>query len=367
MRTAALLLAAILAAGCDHADPPRSGQPLASESGTGVPSAAAIPSPSTDPAAAAAIEALTGLAVKGIDNDGNDLVLRIAAPGFRLPDNEHMLDVHGERVLSAKKGEGGGPAILVIRDLDGNVIRELDAGMRIPQSGIVRGDDVYFAGVDVAEGADPLAEDRGAWVAHGDAEPERLLKPAIGVAIYHSIDRSPDGRTIGIHRCADACATTFVRADLGPVVVADGGLIALGDSVALLIDNLEVRALSITDGAELWKPSIKGLLSERFATTEGERFVMATIGPPAGGGGSTDELRIQLLEAGTGKVLSSTFLSMESALVWVEPALSTDRYLALLGVVLANPDDGPDPIRVIDLSTGLLLDVELSFGPVPPA
>ena len=75
------------------------------------------------------------------------MVLRIGAEGFRLP-GESIFDVHDDRVLSARAHRGGASAELIVRDLEGNVIREIDTGMQIPQTGIVRGEDVYFGGID---------------------------------------------------------------------------------------------------------------------------------------------------------------------------------------------------------------------------
>ena len=143
------------------------------------------------------VPALAGRAVEAIGKSGVDVVLRIGAEGFRLPDGERLYDVHGDRVLAARSGDEGATATLVVRDLEGELVREINAGMQVPQTGIVRGEDVYFGGIDLGEGGNlDEAADRGVWVAHGDAAPEPVLPAEPGVAIYTAIERSPDGRTL---------------------------------------------------------------------------------------------------------------------------------------------------------------------------
>src|ERR671912_1099786 len=125
--------------------------------------------------------ALAGRAVEALGAGGIDLVMRIGVPGFRLPDPEALLDIHGDRVLSGRIDDVDGKARLIVRDLDGVSLYEIDTGMQIPQEAVVRGNDVYFGGVDTHEDATGLVgTDRGAWIARGDAAAEPLLAPTRG-------------------------------------------------------------------------------------------------------------------------------------------------------------------------------------------
>jgi hypothetical protein len=294
--------------------------------------------------------------------------MRIGMPGFRLPDGERLYDVHGDRVLAARSGKGGKQARLVVRDLAGKLIREIATGMQIPQTGIVRGDDVYFAGIDLGEDGTnlDLAADRGAWVAHGDEPPVPVLKAGKGVAIYTAIDRSPDGRTVGIWRCGKVCSTSLVGPDGDVLEIPRPGLIALTNDVALVIGAYrDVTAYATTDGAELWRAETEGIYYGRYATSDGDRIVLSAIEDPGEGGNSTDQLRIELLDARTGAVERTILVSTATSVLSVMPTLSTDRYVALLDSVLPNADEGPHAVQVVDLEAGVLLDVELPLGDVP--
>ena len=311
---------------------------------------------------------LAGRALEALGTDGVDVVMRIGMPGFRLPDGERLYDVHGDRVLAARSGKGGKQARLVVRDLAGKLIREIATGMQIPQTGIVRGDDVYFAGIDLGEDGTnlDLAADRGAWVAHGDEPPVPVLKAGKGVAIYTAIDRSPDGRTVGIWRCGKVCSTSLVGPDGDVLEIPRPGLIALTNDVALVIGAYrDVTAYATTDGAELWRAETEGIYYGRYATSDGDRIVLSAIEDPGEGGNSTDQLRIELLDARTGAVERTILVSTATSVLSVMPTLSTDRYVALLDSVLPNADEGPHAVQVVDLEAGVLLDVELPLGDVP--
>jgi hypothetical protein len=275
--------------------------------------------------------ALAGRAVEALGGGGIDVVMRIGADGFRLPEHEHLLDVHGDRVLSGRAGAPGENIRLIVRDLAGDPIREIDAGMQLPQVAIVRGDDVYFGGIDFGEGVDPYtATDRGAWVTHGDAPPEPIVAAAQGSGLltYDTIELSPDRRTLGISRCGeDACTTILVRQGSAPVEIPKPGLIALANEVALFIGQYsDVTAYAVSDGAELWRAETDGAYYERYATTDGARIVISSI-EDAGDddGNSTDQLRIEVMDALTGAVERTVLVSTEDALVWVEASLSSAR------------------------------------------
>lgn len=312
---------------------------------------------------------LTGLAVAGIGDGGTDFILRIGMDGFRLPDDEATFDIHGERVLTARAGMDGSFARLIVRDLEGVLVREIDSGMHLPQTGIVRGDDVYFGGVDLGPTGDDIdaAEDRGAWIARGDAMPERIQAPSgAGLAVYSDFLLSPDGNTVGIWRCGEICSTLLIGPGGGPLELAKPGLIALTDEVALTIGAFsDVTAFSSQDGRELWRAATQGIYYGRYATSDGRRIVLSSIEPVEGGDESERQLRVDLLEAMTGEVVRSVVVPIDGPQPWVEPALSTDRYVAVLDTVIPNPDDGADVVRVIDLEAGELLDVELRLGDVP--
>jgi hypothetical protein len=330
-----------------------------STSGTGdSPSASA----SADPASV-----LTGLAVEALDG-GRDVVLRIGAPGYRLPEGERMYDLHGDRVLSTRPGSKGVNAWMIVRDLDGRLLHEFDTGMTVPQTGIIRGDDVYFGGIDLAE--DPLdSVDRGAWVTRGTRQPELILPPVAGVAIYNAFEASPDGRTVGITRSAEPGATTYLLRD-GTVreVPKPLLLITMTNEVVVLIGAFsDITAFSIADVAELWHAETGGLYGARYPTSDGSRIVNSVIEDAGEGGGNTqDQLRIEVLDALTGTAEQTVLIPTEqSPTSWIKPTLSSDRYAALLDTVLPSLVDGPGVVRVVDLEAGELLDLELAFGAVP--
>jgi hypothetical protein len=352
----------ILVGACSAANPTESRGP--DDTGTDPVGSILIAEPD-DPA-----EVLAGRAVEALGTGGIDVVMRIGAEGFRLQENERLYDVHGDRVLSVRTDSEDGNARLIVRDLAGNLLREIGAGMQVPQTGIVRGDDVYFGGIDFAEAEDPFdAWDRGAWVAHGDAAPESIVAAKEGfVAIYHTFELSPDGRTVGISLSAEGGFTTILmREGSAPVEIPKPGLIALTNDVALLIGQFrDVTAYAISDGAELWHAKTDGAYYERYATADGTRIIISSL-EDAGDddGNSTDQMRLEVMDARTGVVEQTVLVPTEHALSWVAPTLSSDRYVAILDTVLPNADEGPNAVRVVDLAEGRLLDLELMLGDVP--
>ena len=186
-----------------------------------------------------------------------------------------------------------------------------------------------------------------------------------GVAVYTAIERSPDGRTVGIWRCGDVCSTILIGPGGRSVEVPKPGLIALTNEVALLIGAYsDVTAHATDDGAELWRAETDGVYYGRYATDDGGRIVLSAI-EADDDGGSTDQLRIERLNAETGAVERTVLVSQEDTPLWLERSLSTDRYVAILETVLPNIEEGPHRVQVVDLEAGLLLDVELFLGAVP--
>ena len=94
-------------------------------------------------------------------------------------------------------------------------------------------------------------------------------------------------------------------------------------------------------------------------------MVLSAIEPVPGGAETDDQLRVDVLDALTGVVARSVIIPIDGPQLVVGRSLSTDRYAALLDVILPNPDDGPHAVRVIDLEAGVLLDLELQLGDVP--
>jgi hypothetical protein len=327
----------------------------------------ATPSVSASVAPETAAEVLAGRPVAGIATGGADVVLRLGAEGFRLPADENLYDAHGDRALSARKAADLDTVNLVVRDLDGQVVREIESGMQIPQAAIVQGDDVYFAGVDAEEGdAGLVVTDRGAWVARGDRPPEPLVAPRDRMR-YEAFHVSPDGRTVGLWACSEeACSTILIGPDGHAVEIPKPGLIALANDVALLIGRFsDVTAYGVADGAELWRAETDGAYYERFATSDGSGFVISSVEDAGNGdGNSTDQLRIEVLDAQTGAIEKTVLVSTEETLLWVAPSLSTDRFVALTEEVLPHPDEGSQSVLVVDLGEGQLLDTPLELGAV---
>jgi hypothetical protein len=356
----------------ESGEPVRQSDPINSPMVSPAPDATTTPAPSVSSPIAETDDpalVLTGRAVEALGHLGADVVMRIGAPGFRLPEGERLYNLDGDRVLSTIADPTGANARMIVRDLSGAMLHDFDTGMQVPQTGIVRGDDVYFGGIDFEVLGDPMtAVDRGAWVVHGDAPPESIIAARPGLAIYHAFERSPDGRTVGISHCAEeACATTLLRQDASPVEIPKPGLIALTNEVALLIGLFsDVTAYAISDGRELWRAETEGTYYFRYATSDGTRIVMSSI--EDGGdddGRSTDQMRIVVWDALTGTVEQTVLVSTEEHLFTLQPTLSTDRYVTLFDGVIPDTDDGSKVVHVVDLAIGELLDVELAFGPVP--
>lgn len=311
---------------------------------------------------------LSGRGVEALGGGGADVVLRIGAPGYRLPEDERLYDLHGDRVLTTRADPEGGNAWMIVRDLDGNVLREFDTGMNVPQTGIIRGEYVYFGGIDMAE--DPLDSiDLGAWVARGDAPLEPVLPPTAGLAIYQAFEVSPDGRTVGVTRSAENGATTYLIRDRTIIEVAKPLLlITMTNEVAVLIGAFsDITAFAIGDGAELWHAETDGFYGERFATSDGARIVNSIVEDAGNAdGNSQDQLRIEVVDALTGAAEQVVLVPTErSPSPWLAPTLSSDRYAALLDTVLPNADEGPHAVQVVDLEVGELLEDELTLGDVP--
>jgi hypothetical protein len=375
-RWAATAFVLVLVGGCSVEAPAESVAPV--ESSTPVDSSAAVesrgpdaaglepsPSPSIvetgDPAAL-----LAGRAVAGLGASGIDVVFRIGAEGFPLPEDEFILDIYGDRVLSARRVDRGSHPSLVVRDLEGQTIREIDPGMQVPQTAIIRGDDVYFAGIDVtydAQGSIESLIDRGAWVARGDAAPESIYAPESPV-VYSRMQLSPDEQTVGFTRCDDVCATVLVGRGSGAVVeVPMPELIVVANEVALVIaphdQTNQVIAFAIADGTELWR-AVDGLYLGRYATSDGLRFVLSASRRVEG---RYDD-RIEVLDANSGAIERTVALPDSTPPYWLTPSLSTDRYAAVIATVLPDTDEEPHSVRIADLEAGEFLDLELPLGEV---
>lgn len=336
-------------------------------------SAPAAIAPTSTPSATATqpadpVAAVTARAVEAIDGP-LDAVLRVGAEGFRLAEDEALFDVHGDRVLSARIDQQTRDTRLLVRDLAGTIIREIDPGFPIPQTGIVRGEDVYFAGIDADLNAlDLPIVDKGVWVARGDAPPEQILAPPEPEGTYHEIQLSPDGRTVGIWRCGmEQCTTILLGPDDAMVEIPLPGLVTLTNEVAVLIEEFATLiGYSTRDGAELWRLQTDGLYFTRYAMSDGSRLVMSTIEDDEDGdGNSQDQYRIEVIEAATGESLQTVRLPYDDERWILAPTLSTDRYAAMLTTILPNAPEGPFAVAIVDLVDGRLLDVELGLGALP--
>jgi hypothetical protein len=325
------------------------------------------PSPSppiAEPGDPAAL--LAGRAVAGLGAPGIDVVFRIGAEGFPLPEDEFILDIYGDRVLSARRVDRGLHPSLVVRDLEGQTIHEIDPGMQVPQTAIVRGDDVYFAGIDVtydADGAIDALIDRGVWVAHGNCARQSIYAPESPV-VYSRMQLSPDEQTVGFTRCDDVCATVLVGRGSGAVVeVPRPELIVVANDVALVIaphdESNQVIAFAIADGTELWR-AVDGLYLGRYATSDGLRFVLSASRRVEG----RYEDRIEVFDADSGAIERTVALPESTPPYWLAPSLSTDRYAAFIAMVLPTTDEGPHSVRIVDLEAGEFLDLELPLGEV---
>jgi hypothetical protein len=141
----------------------------------------------------------------------------------------------------------------------------------------------------------------------------------------------------------------------------------LTNEVALLIGLFsDITAYAISDGAELWRAETDGVYYFRYATTDGARIVISSI-EDAGDGdrNTTDQMRLEVLDAFTGTVERTVLVSTEHSLRTVQPTLSSDRYIALFDGVLPHAEEGTKAIQIVDLDAGKLLDVELTLGAVP--
>jgi hypothetical protein len=240
--------------------------------------------------------------------------------------------------------------------------------MTVPQTGIIRGDNVYFGGIDLAE--DPLdSVDRGAWVTRGTGQLEVIRPRVEGLAIYQAFEMSPDGRTVGITRSAEGGATTYILRD-GKVLEVPKELLLMtmtNEVVVLIGAFADITAFAIADVAELWHAETGGLYGARYPTSDGSRIVNSVIEDAGDGDGNTqDQLLIEVLDAITGIPEQTVLIPTEqSPTPLVTPTMSSDRYVALLDTVLPSLVDGPGVVRVVDLEAGELLDLELTFGAVP--
>jgi hypothetical protein len=334
--------------------------------GTGTsPSAPATsPEPSALPTTAGqdAADALAGRAIEALA-DGEDAILRVSEPGWRLP-GEAILDVFDDRVLSGVAGEGDGGARLIVRDLAGNVIREIDVGFNLPQAGIVRHDAVFFAGVQVDPGADPLeVEDRGVWSARGDEAPRRIREPE-GALRYADVHVSPNGATLGVSLCSDACKTVIVREDEEPLEIPQPGLTALTDATAVVLTSWSgIAGHDLADGSRRWTIESQGVVWSTHAMADGRRIVHTSLGDDGDGDGDTiDEYRIEVVDSMTGAVTLRVPVPLAAERWSLSSTLSTDRYAVLVPSVLPDAAEAPIPLRVIDLSDGSTLDVELALA-----
>jgi hypothetical protein len=306
--------------------------------------------------------------VEALAGGGVDAVLRIGASGYRLPDDERLYNLHGDRVLTTRPGPDGGNTWMVVRDLEGNILHEFDTGMTVPQTGIVRGDDVYFGGVDLDEEDAFDSIDRGAWVVHGDGPPETLVAPTGSLAIYQEFHTSPDGSIVGVTRSEEEGAVTYFVEDGATTKLQENLLlITMTNEVAVLIGAFsDITAFDTEDGTELWHAEVEGFYGARYATSDG-RIVNSVVEDAGDGdGNSQDQLRIEVLDARTGVATQTVLIPIETGpSPWITPTLSSDRYAALVNTVLPSVTDGPGTVRIVDLDAGELLDLELEFGEVP--
>jgi len=322
------------------------------------------------PAAAPAdpVATLTGLAIEAIDGLA-DAVLRIGADGFRLPKDEALFNVYGDRVLSARSAPGERDTRLLVRDLDGALIREIDPGFPVPQTGIVRGEDVYFGGIDAdLDAADLAIVDRGVWIARGDSPPEQIFEPPEPEGTYHEIHLSPDGRTVGIWRCGvGSCTTILIGPDGAMLEIPQPGLVVLTNEVAVLIEDFTTLiGFSVSGGAELWRLQTAGLYFTRYAMSDGSRMVMSTLEDDGDNDGDTqDQYRIEVIEVATGEIQQTVLVPYDEERWILAPTLSTDRYVGLVPTILPDASEGPTAVAIVDLVEGRLLDMELTLGALP--
>lgn len=309
-----------------------------------------------------ASDALAGRAIEALA-DGEDAILRIAAPGWRLP-GEVVLDLFDDRVLSAVTGKGTGSARLIVRDLTGNVIREIDVGFNLPQAAIVRHDAVYFAGAQVDPGADPLdLEDRGVWLARGDEAPRRIREPE-GALKYQELHVSPNGAILGIWLCSDACKTVVLQEDQEPLEISQPGLTALTDTTAIVLTSWSgIAGHDLADGSRRWTIDRPGVTWSTHALADGRRIVHTSLGDDGDGDGdTTDRFLIEVVDSVTGTVERSVPVSLTTERWTLSATLSTDRYAVMVPSVLPDAAKAPIPLRVIDLADGSNLDVDLALS-----
>jgi len=368
-------LCGILLTGCTAADDglgpgtsssgmptsPEPSGPATSPEPSALPTAAqpsALPtSPEREAAAALAGRAIEALA------DGEDAILRIAEPGWMLP-GEVILDVFDDRVLSGVSDEGDGGAQLIVRDLAGDVIREIDVGFNLPQAGIVRHDAVFFAGAQVDPGADPLElEDRGVWLARGDEAPRRIREPE-GALRYQELHVSPNGATLGIGLCSDACKTVVLREDQEPLEIPHPGLTALTDTTAIVLTSWSgIAGHGLVDGSRRWTIESQGVVWSTHAMADGRRIVHTSLGDDGDDDGdTTDEFRVEVVDAATGAVTLRIPIPLTAERWTLSATLSTDRYAVLVPSVLPDAAEAPIALLVIDLTDGSTLAVDLTLA-----
>jgi hypothetical protein len=307
--------------------------------------------------------ALAGRPVAGLAEGGVDAVLRIGQPGWALPEAEALLDIHGDRVLSGIGDPDGSNARLRVRDLEGTLIHTIEAGFNIPQAAIVRGDEVFFAGVQADPDGDDLDfEDRGVWVARGE-EPPQLVVAESGVARYHELHLSPDGRTLGIWACGFECSSVLVDRSGRTLKIDQPGLDALTNQAAVLLASWSgIVAHDVSTGTELWRRESDGTNWGRHALADGRRLIHSVIEDE----GDPDQLRMELIDAATGTVELTVRVPADGPGWYVSPTLSTDRFAVLVPSVLPDAEDAPIGVMVVDLDDGEIVDVDLALGPLAP-
>lgn len=326
--------------------------------------AAATLSPAGPPASVEADPelALIGRPVAALAEDGQDAVLRIGEPGWTLPDGEILLDIHGDRVLSAITDRSAAEARLLVRDLGGAVLRTIDAGFNVPQAAIVRGDEVFYAGVQADPYSDELEfEDRGVWLARDGEAPRQVMQP-MGAIRYQELNLSPDGRTLGIWVCGIGCRSILLDRSGRDVQVEAPGLDVLTNDAAILLASWSgIAGYGVDDGAELWQHELDGTNWGRHALADGRRLLHAVLQSEGG----ADRLVLELIDGTSGTVELSVEIPAEGPSWYVSPTLSTDRFAVLVPGVLPDAGDAPLEIMVLDLSDGRLVETDLRLEPIP--
>lgn len=271
-------------------------------------------------------------------------------PALELPANEVALAGRAGLLLSATRGDKR--STVFIREIaTGNVVSSFDVDFTVDRGRV--GADAVFVSGHMAD------RDAGVWTASvdgGEARPLIEGDPSISNAGRPRILTSPSDEIVSSSLCLfEDCVTDVVTLIDGTQFQLEypGGLYLLADEYVVLLEHQLLRAVAF-DGLELWSIEFAGDIFGGLAL-DGSPSVVVTWQDSTDNEGAYHVVEI----APDGTVREIAALTGPHAALKLNGLLSVDGYGVLMPGYTMDEAVNAGFVRLLDLSTGSLIDGEI--------